>query len=56
MIDIEYTQEVEVMSNNIGTSIKKLRIKNNISQDFLAEKLYVSRQAISNWENGDSLR
>lgn len=54
MIDIEYTQEVEVMSNNIGTSIKKLRIKNNISQDFLAEKLYVSRQAISNWENGKS--
>lgn len=39
---------------NIGESIKNLRTKNNISQEVLAEKLSISRQAISNWENGKS--
>lgn len=37
--------------NEIGYSIKNLRKKNNLTQDELAEKLHVSRQAISNWEN-----
>lgn len=39
---------------NIGESIKNLRTKNNISQEVLAENLSISRQAISNWENGKS--
>ncbi len=35
----------------IGSRIKKHREKNNFSQEELAEKLYVSRQTISKWEN-----
>lgn len=38
--------------NEISNSIKTLRKENNLSQDQLAEKLYVTRQAVSNWENG----
>ena len=41
--------------NNIGTKIYELRLKNNLSQDILAEKLGVSRQAISKWENSQSV-
>ena len=35
----------------IGQQIRKYREKENYSQEYLAEKLYVSRQTISNWEN-----
>lgn len=38
----------------IGQQIKTLRAKNNLSQDEFAEKIYVSRQTISNWENNKS--
>ena len=37
--------------SRMGDSIKSLRSRNNMSQDALAEKLNVTRQAISNWEN-----
>ena len=36
----------------LGAQIKKYRNKLSISQDELAEKVFVSRQSISNWENG----
>lgn len=36
--------------------ILELRTRNGLSQDELAEKIYVTRQAVSRWENGDSLR
>lgn len=32
--------------------LAELRKKKNISQEEIAEKLYVSRQTISNWERG----
>lgn len=35
----------------LGNQIKKYRNKLEISQEKLAEKIYVSRQSISNWEN-----
>ena len=34
--------------------LKKLRQEKNISQDELAQELFISRQAISKWENGDA--
>lgn len=38
--------------NQVNTSIKKLRMERNMTQDQLAEQLHVTRQAVSNWENG----
>lgn len=36
----------------LGAQIKKLRNEISLSQDELAEKVFVSRQSISNWETG----
>ena len=38
----------------IGKQIKKYRSEMKLSQDELAEKIFVSRQTISNWENNKS--
>ena len=35
--------------------IYELRTKKNMSQDELAEKLFVTRQAVSRWENGETV-
>lgn len=35
--------------------IFELRTKNGLSQDELAEKIYVTRQAVSRWENGETI-
>ena len=35
----------------ISKNIKKFRAEKNLTQDALAEKIHVTRQAISNWEN-----
>lgn len=36
----------------LNAQIKKYRMSLNLSQEELAEKVYVTRQTISNWENG----
>ena len=38
----------------LGKQIKKYRSELSLSQDALAERVYVSRQTISNWENDKS--
>ena len=38
--------------SQIGKNIKKNRSQKGITQDQLAEHLNVTRQAVSNWENG----
>ncbi len=38
----------------LGKQIKKYRLEQNLSQEELADKIYVSRQTISNWENDKS--
>lgn len=35
--------------------ILELRTRNGLSQDELAEKIYVTRQAVSRWENGETI-
>lgn len=39
-------------NKRIGKFLKELRLKNNYSQTELSELIHVTRQAISNWENG----
>lgn len=39
--------------NNIGSNIKRLRIENKMTQKALADRLFVSAQAVSRWENGE---
>ncbi|MBQ2855682.1 MAG: helix-turn-helix transcriptional regulator [Bacteroidaceae bacterium] len=38
----------------LNEQIKKYRTEMNLSQEELAEKIYVTRQSVSNWENGVS--
>ena len=38
----------------LGTQIRKYRNEKTLSQEALAEKVYVSRQTVSNWENDKS--
>ncbi len=40
---------------NTQTVIHKLRTDMGLSQDELAEKVFVTRQAVSRWENGDTV-
>ena len=35
--------------------IYELRTKDGMSQDDLSEKVFVTRQAVSRWENGDTV-
>lgn len=39
---------------SVGRKIAEFRINNKMTQDELADKLYVTRQALSKWENGSS--
>jgi transcriptional regulator with XRE-family HTH domain len=42
---------VIIMQIRIGENLRKLRIKNELTQEKLAEVFGVSPQAISRWEN-----
>ena len=39
-------------TQNLPVRLKELRKQNNYSQEYVAEQLNISRQAISHWENG----
>ena len=41
---------------NTKDILRQLRVQKGLSQDELAEKLYVTRRAVSRWETGGSLR
>lgn len=41
---------------SMGQKIQNLRQSKGLSQEQLAEKLDVSRQSVSKWESGGSLR
>ncbi|WP_261910945.1 helix-turn-helix domain-containing protein [Lentilactobacillus hilgardii] len=38
-------------AETIGKRIKKIRIKNQLTQNQLAEKLFVTQQTVARWEN-----
>ena len=39
---------------NEENPIRALRMMKGLSQDELAEKVFVTRQAVSRWENGET--
>lgn len=41
--------------NTLPEKLKQLRVNSNLTQEELAKKLFVTRQAISNWENGKNM-
>ena len=45
----------EVILVNTKDVLFELRTKSNLSQDELAEKVFVTRQAVSRWENGETV-
>ena len=46
---------MEVIKLETKEVILELRTKNGLSQEQLAEKVFVTRQAVSRWETGVSL-
>ena len=38
----------------LNEKLRQLRVVKNLTQEQLAEKLYVSRTAVSKWESGGS--
>ena len=48
--------QTEVMEMKFNEKLQKLRKEKGMSQETLADELGVSRQAVSKWENGGSLR
>ncbi|MGI6782532.1 MAG: helix-turn-helix transcriptional regulator [Acholeplasmataceae bacterium] len=42
-------------SYEVGRKISSLRLNHNMTQEELAEKLYVTRQALSRWERGQAV-
>ena len=41
--------------SNIASNLRFLRSENRMTQEEVAEKIGVTRQAVAKWENGDSL-
>lgn len=50
---IHWTQKA-VITMNTKDILRQLRVQKGLSQDELAEKLYVTRQAVSRWETGET--
>ncbi len=42
-------------SKRVGNKISQLRLANSLTQDQLADKLFVTRQALSRWERGQAV-
>lgn len=48
------TQETIAVRKSLGEALKEHRTRCKMTQEFVAEHLGVSRQAVSKWENGAS--
>ena len=47
-------QEKAAVRKSLGEILKEHRVRCKMTQEFVAERLGVSRQAVSKWENGTS--
>ena len=50
----EIRRKKSVVRNSLGEALKEHRVRCQMTQEFVAEHLGVSRQAVSKWENGSS--
>lgn len=50
----QVSQETAAVRKSLGETLKEYRTQCGITQEFVAEHLGVSRQAVSKWENGTS--
>lgn len=50
----EVRQEKNAVKASLGEVLRKYRTERNMTQEFVAESLGVSRQAVSKWEKGVS--
>ena len=50
----EIRREKSVIRMSLGEALKENRVRCQMTQEFVAEHLGVSRQAVSKWENGTS--
>ena len=54
MPDINSQQKKSGVRKSLGEALRAHRTKCKMTQEFVAETLGVSRQAVSKWENGTS--
>ncbi len=47
-------KETAILRKSLGETLKEHRIQNKMTQEFVAEHLGVSRQAVSKWESNSS--
>lgn len=50
----EIRSEKKDVKASLGETIKRYRIERKMTQEFVAERIGVSRQAVSKWESGAS--
>ncbi len=50
----EVREEKKLVARSLGEALKEHRLRCQMTQEFVAETLGVSRQAVSKWENGTS--
>ena len=48
------TEEVKIVRRSLSEMLKENRTRCKMTQEFVAESIGVSRQAVSKWENGTS--
>ena len=48
------SEEQVAIKQSLGEALKEHRLRCQMTQEFVAERLGVSRQAVSKWENGTS--
>ncbi len=50
----EVREEKKAVAKSLGEALKENRVRCQMTQEFVAETLGVSRQSVSKWENGAS--
>ena len=50
----EVREEKKAVAKSLGEALKENRIRCQMTQEFVAETLGVSRRSVSKWENGSS--